>query len=147
MRLIRTFVAFLCGLTLLGGAAISQEKPGEPVHAPVKLQSPLQDKNFYLLSMIERSPAVRAAVNADPALARIASARMSAARQCCEVLRYGCRMLRDVVPVERRAVFGSLSRACCALSDVIRCSRTDGRTPAAERDVCSLQRSQWRGVY
>jgi hypothetical protein len=46
--------------------------------APVKLVSPVQDKNFYLLSMLDRTPAVREAVKADPALARIAAQRIAA---------------------------------------------------------------------
>ncbi len=53
-------------LLLFAGAASAQQ------HAPLKLESPVQDKNFYLLSLIERTPAVRAAIRADPALGRFA---------------------------------------------------------------------------
>jgi hypothetical protein len=70
-------------LLLFVGTAAAQV---EPAHAPVKLQSPLQDKNFYLFSLIERTPEARAAVSADPILARIAKSRVSAlddaARSC-----------------------------------------------------------------
>lgn len=49
----------------------------EPAHAPVALRDPLQDKNFFLLSATERTPAVRSLVQSDPALARIAAAKRS----------------------------------------------------------------------
>jgi len=58
----------------------------EPLHAPVRLESPVQDKNFYLLSLLERTPEVRDAVKAEPALARLAKERLAAldnaARTC-----------------------------------------------------------------
>jgi hypothetical protein len=60
-------IPVLLALYALAGA---QVKP-----APVTMELPVQDKNFYLLSMIERTPAVRAAVKKDGALARIAAAR------------------------------------------------------------------------
>lgn len=41
------------------------------VHAPVQLESAFQDKNFFLLAVIQRTPKVREAVRADPALARL----------------------------------------------------------------------------
>ena len=50
----------------------------QPAHAPVALVSPVQDKNFYLLSQIELTPEVRGAVERQPALARIAASRVSA---------------------------------------------------------------------
>ncbi len=60
---LRLFAApFLC-LCLLAA---------DPAKAPLALRSPVQDKNFYLLSMIERTPAVRAATRSDPALAKLA---------------------------------------------------------------------------
>ncbi len=61
-------------LTSLPGLAAA----AQPVHAPVRLEAPVQDKNFYLLSMLERTPDVRDAVKADPALARIAAERLAA---------------------------------------------------------------------
>ena len=58
----------------------------EPARFPLVLLSPVQDKNFYFFSMIERIPALRAAVHNDPALARIAAARLadldSASKTC-----------------------------------------------------------------
>ena len=50
----------------------------EPRHAPVRLEAPVQDKNFYLLSMLERAPDVSGAVKAEPALARIGAERLAA---------------------------------------------------------------------
>ena len=45
-----------------------------PARIPVPLERPLQDKNFYLLSMIERAPDARRAVETDPALHELAKA-------------------------------------------------------------------------
>jgi len=59
--------------------SLSSATAAEPVRAPVRLENPVQDKNFYLLSMLERSPDVRDAVKAEPALARIAAERLAAA--------------------------------------------------------------------
>jgi hypothetical protein len=39
--------------------------------APVQLHEPVQDKNFYLLSLIESTPGVKQAVAADPALSSL----------------------------------------------------------------------------
>jgi hypothetical protein len=44
----------------------------------VKLLSPVQDKNFYLLSMLDRTPQVRDAIKADPVLARLTAQRREA---------------------------------------------------------------------
>jgi hypothetical protein len=49
----------------------------EPLRAPVRLEAPVQDKNFYLLSLLERTPDVREAVQAEPVLARIAAERLA----------------------------------------------------------------------
>jgi hypothetical protein len=46
---------------------------------PFTLQHPVQDKNFYLLSLIENDARVRAAIAADPAISGIAAKRQSAA--------------------------------------------------------------------
>jgi hypothetical protein len=63
-----------CLLASLPGRAAA----AEPLHAPVRLSAPVQDKNFYLLSMFERTPDARDAVKAEPALARIAAERLAA---------------------------------------------------------------------
>jgi hypothetical protein len=50
----------------------------EPAHAPLVLRAPVRDKNFYLLSKLEETPAAAAAVRTDPRLARLAAARRDA---------------------------------------------------------------------
>jgi hypothetical protein len=56
-------------------AALWAAEPGEtPARAPVPLAHPIQDKNFYLLSMIERRGEARRAVETDPALLKLARA-------------------------------------------------------------------------
>lgn len=74
-------LAICCLLTGLSGFAAAQ-----PLRAPVRLEAPVQDKNFYLLSMLERTPDVRAAIRAEPVLARIAAERLAeldkAAKTC-----------------------------------------------------------------
>jgi DUF218 domain len=73
---------------LLPCLAAAQSLPVAPVHAPVTLVSPVQDKNFYLLSAIERTPEAREAVQHAAALSRIAGARNAAldkaARDCAQ---------------------------------------------------------------
>jgi hypothetical protein len=68
------------GLALLAaGAALAQFQ--QPARTPLKLESPLQDKNFYLFSLMERSPAVRSALKTSTVLARISSGRIAALNQ------------------------------------------------------------------
>jgi uncharacterized SAM-binding protein YcdF (DUF218 family) len=78
MRLRMSCVAYCAALAALAGAVAAQQKSVEPAHAPVRLEAPAQDKNFYLLSMFERTPGVRDAVKNDPALARITATRLAA---------------------------------------------------------------------
>jgi DUF218 domain len=59
-------------------ALIACVAQAEPARAPVKLADPVQDKNFYLLAEIKRTPAVRNALKADAALARIGATRLEA---------------------------------------------------------------------
>jgi hypothetical protein len=47
----------------------------EPARAPLAMRAPVQDKNFYLLSMLEQAPDAAAAVRADPRLARLAASQ------------------------------------------------------------------------
>ncbi len=63
---------------LLAAAALAFQNAPEPEHKPLELRSPVEDKNFYLLSAIERSPAVRDAVKRAPGLARMAVERLAA---------------------------------------------------------------------
>ena len=78
-RLIR---AAVLGLILAGPAAAAVP----PARAPLDLRDPLRDKLFYLFRLIERSPEARAAVLADPTLARVRQtylAQLSAADGAC----------------------------------------------------------------
>ena len=54
------------------------QAPVEPAHAPVSLVAPVLDKNFYLLSQIERTPDVSVAVQSHVVLAGITASRVSA---------------------------------------------------------------------
>src|SRR5438067_3836142 len=49
-----------------------------PRRAPVALTAPTQDKNFYLLSLIERSSDATKAIETDESLRRIAGAKRGA---------------------------------------------------------------------
>ncbi len=75
-------------ILLLAGAALAFQNSPEPEHKPVELRSPVQDKNFYLLSAIERTAPARDAVKKDPTLARMAAQRLAAidyAVKTCEL--------------------------------------------------------------
>lgn len=73
------FVAIL----LVLGLCIQAQNPA---HAPLDLRSPVQDKNFFLLSALERIPSVTQAISAHPALRQIAGRKQDAltyaANQC-----------------------------------------------------------------
>lgn len=60
------------------GTALAFQNATEPEHRPVELRSPVEDKNFYLLSALERTPGARDAVKTNPVLARIATERLAA---------------------------------------------------------------------
>ncbi len=64
----------ICALLLLGSAGFA----AEPAQKPLQLRSPLQDKNFYLLSVLEQTPGARKAVKSNPVLARIAQEKLAA---------------------------------------------------------------------
>jgi hypothetical protein len=64
----------LAGL-LLAGLVVAQQRP---VAAPIEYKSPVQDKNFYLLSLMERTPGVREAILGDATLKGIGTARVQA---------------------------------------------------------------------
>src|SRR4051794_15310227 len=46
-----------------------------PAPSPVPLQHPVQDKNFYILSLIEQSPAAKSAIKSDPTLSKLAETK------------------------------------------------------------------------
>ncbi len=59
-------------LVLLTGAAVAQV----PARAPVPLRSPVQDKIFYLLSLLERSEPLQVVLKSDEGLRRIRAGRL-----------------------------------------------------------------------
>ncbi len=63
---------------LLAGAALAFQNLPEPQHRPVEFQAAVQDKNFYLLSALQRSAGARAAFKSDPVLGRMSADRLSA---------------------------------------------------------------------
>ena len=65
-------------LTAVAALGLAQT-PAMPRHLPLVLTSPVQDKNFYLLSLMERDKEVLRAINADPMLGRITRERKEAA--------------------------------------------------------------------
>ncbi len=73
-RLLAALVVAAC----LWGAA------RDPARAPLALRSPVQDKNFYLLSMFERTAAVRQALEAEPGLRRLAESKRQALNTAVE---------------------------------------------------------------
>ena len=65
-------------ILLLAGAAIAFQQAAEPSHKPLELRDPVQDKNFYLLSIVQRNAAAREAVKKDRVLAEFSAERLSA---------------------------------------------------------------------
>jgi hypothetical protein len=64
-----------CGVLCFVGVVFGQ------THTPLSLKSPVQDKNFYLLSLIERTPSVKKAVEA--AIPNAKSASLARAAESC----------------------------------------------------------------
>jgi hypothetical protein len=64
-------------LLLAAATAFAFQAAGPAPH-PLPLRAPLQDKNFYLLSLIERDDAVKSAIRRDPVLAAMTAKRLSA---------------------------------------------------------------------
>jgi hypothetical protein len=76
MRLCRSpILALLSGLVI---AAALAQTAGEPVRAPLRLEAPIQDKNFYLLSLIERTPAAAQALQSEAGLSAVARRKREA---------------------------------------------------------------------
>ncbi len=79
MRLRRCLLLSVCSpfllLSLAAARPSSAVAGAAPTRAPLPLGAPLEDKNFDLLAALERSPAVRSALLADPALGVITRER------------------------------------------------------------------------
>src|SRR6516225_5036735 len=69
----RNQIIRLIPMTVALAALSAAQEAKAPERAPVPLLKPVQDKNFYLLSMIEKTAAVKQAVENEPALSRIAA--------------------------------------------------------------------------
>jgi hypothetical protein len=63
---------------LLAIVAFATAQTVEPLHAPVAMKSPVLDKNFYLLTLLERTPDVHAQIKSDSTLKKIAEERLAA---------------------------------------------------------------------
>ena len=68
---------------VLAALCIAQA-PARPRPAPLILDHPVQDKNFLLLSLIQREPAVRKAMEADPALGELARAKRDGLKRAAD---------------------------------------------------------------
>ncbi len=75
MHTSRTRRITLVSLFLVLSVCLAAE---QPARTPLAMKNPVQDKNFYLLSAIEWTPAVHALVKADPALSQIGAAKRAA---------------------------------------------------------------------
>lgn len=53
----------------------------QPAKTPLDLRAPLQDKNFYLLSLLERTPEARRALTSDPELEKLGLAKREGLRK------------------------------------------------------------------
>jgi hypothetical protein len=63
---------------LLAGVTFAAAQTVEPAQAPVAMKSPVLDKNFYLLTLLARTPDVHAQIKGDPTLNKIAEERLAA---------------------------------------------------------------------
>jgi len=60
---------------VIAGTLLALQTATSPAHRPIELHSPVQDKNFFLLSLLARDPAVRTSLKQNSALARITAER------------------------------------------------------------------------
>ena len=106
----------------ISAAAMAQGGPANaPAHTPLRFESPVQDKNFYLLSAIARAADVERTVRADTALASLAAAKRGALGKAVEAMEFSdaetqaaadaLKRLYRERPEVRRLVDGPL-RAC-----------------------------------
>lgn len=59
-------------VVLLASSLVVQS---QAAHRPLSMHQPLRDKNFYLLSLLDRDPAVRSAISVDRNIAAVAAER------------------------------------------------------------------------
>src|SRR5579862_5960014 len=68
----------LSSTSLLLASVVFAAQTVEPARAPVAMKSPVLDKNFYLLTLLDRTPDVHALIKSDSALNKIAEQRLAA---------------------------------------------------------------------
>src|SRR5579871_6617915 len=106
---------------LLAAVTLALAQIDEPAHAPVTMRSPVLEKNFYLLTLLDRTPAVRAEIKSDFTLAKIAEARLramdQAAKSCLSDLDCNTRAFRwsDEQTLEAGNALAALYRKSPAL--------------------------------
>lgn len=72
------------GLSLLLAFSVCL-RAEQPAHTPLAFKDPLQDKNYYLLSTIEWTPAARAAVKSNSDLAAISAEKRAAVANAANI--------------------------------------------------------------
>ncbi len=95
-------------------------RPIEAAKAPVALTSPVQDKNFYLLSMLERTAAAHQAVRTDATLAKLADAKRASLGRAVEI----CNMDLQCYAAAMRWTDSESSTAAQALRDLFHSSQS-----------------------
>jgi hypothetical protein len=63
---------------LLSCVALASAQTVEPNHTPVAMKSPVLDKNYYLLTLLQGTPGVAAELMGDAALSKITAERLAA---------------------------------------------------------------------
>jgi len=72
-------LTLLVALVLAAGTIRAADAP---LHAPLVLTAPVQDKNFYFLSLVERDRSIAKAVEADPVLRAVRQRKIDALHKC-----------------------------------------------------------------
>jgi len=113
--------------TLLLASVVFAAQTVEPARAPVAMKSPVLDKNFYLLTLLDRTPDLHAQIKGDPTLNKIAEERLAAmdraAKSCGSDL--DCNILAFRWSEEQTLEAGNALAALYKKSQVVR-ELTDG---------------------
>ena len=100
-------------------SAFAFQGPVSPNHRPVALWNPMADKNFYLLSALDNTPSIHAAIKADPALSAITAARLAAMVHAAET----CGLDLDCNTSALRWADADIKRGAAALAALYRTSQ------------------------
>jgi len=74
---------------ILATLAVAQTAPLAPVARPLQYWRPVQDKNFYLLGLMEHDPKLARAIAAEPTLAKLAEDKRQAVKTAFESTTFG----------------------------------------------------------